>query len=693
MPLIAGVLLVAWTVFFLLAGAGADVLDDGAIGWITLLAAWSVPVLLVLAVWLLVLRYAGADASSRLDTSETDHALAEKVNRIAALQEKTIASLAVLEGGSADLDKLAEGRLEHLRLQSERFKVEMETREQDNLSAIRRRADELSKALSKEDIAMRGRTSQAMDEMQARFKAVREESLRLSGELEKVQADALKGWDRAVADLEARMTETVGKVVAVDQSAVENTRKRLAALHAEAEKIDVAAAQRLAAFETDAAERLTAFEAEIARRGAEAEKTGGAALGALETQLDDFDRRLDERRQAQLTRLADLGDRSEALAARLAEVDGQLAGHVEQSEAASHALGSFAGDLSARLAESRELLANSDKAVGDMIGASERMFEMIRVSADYSAKTIPAALDEAGAKIGQFEERTTALRDSIVEAERKGAALNKHLAKAREGVPVSSEALDALGQRLEDLAAKADMLSHRTRKELGEAISELENSSTRMADTLRAGQQAALTAFAADFGERSLEVVGKGLREKTEAAIAELDAAAGDAGKAGLETIEQVKGELASLREMAGHLEARVADAREKAQEEPNKDFSIEMTKISEKLNSAAIDITKIFDADVPDTAWHAYMRGDYGVFTRKAVRLLSSQKADAVYGYYKSDETFRETVNRYVRDFESMLKVVLATRNGHQMAVTLLSSDIGKLYVALAQATERLRT
>jgi hypothetical protein len=49
--------------------------------------------------------------------------------------------------------------------------------------------------------------------------------------------------------------------------------------------------------------------------------------------------------------------------------------------------------------------------------------------------------------------------------------------------------------------------------------------------------------------------------------------------------------------------------------------------------------------------------------------------------------------VNRYIHDFESMLRNVLATRDGQLLGVTLLSSDNGKLYVALAQAIERLRT
>ena len=53
----------------------------------------------------------------------------------------------------------------------------------------------------------------------------------------------------------------------------------------------------------------------------------------------------------------------------------------------------------------------------------------------------------------------------------------------------------------------------------------------------------------------------------------------------------------------------------------------------------------------------------------------------------------FRDQVNRYIHDFEAMLRHILATRDGSLLGVTLLSADMGKLYVALAQAIERLRT
>ncbi len=58
----------------------------------------------------------------------------------------------------------------------------------------------------------------------------------------------------------------------------------------------------------------------------------------------------------------------------------------------------------------------------------------------------------------------------------------------------------------------------------------------------------------------------------------------------------------------------------------------------------------------------------------------------------YDEDERFRDNVNRYIHDFEAMLRQILTLRDGSPLGVTLLSSDMGKLYVALAQAIERLR-
>ena len=121
--------------------------------------------------------------------------------------------------------------------------------------------------------------------------------------------------------------------------------------------------------------------------------------------------------------------------------------------------------------------------------------------------------------------------------------------------------------------------------------------------------------------------------------------------------------------------------------------FARRVTLLIESLNSTAIDVTKILSNDVTDTAWAAYLKGDRGIFARRAVRLLDSGEAREIAHHYEEEPEFHQQVNRYIHDFEAMLRRVLATRDGSPLAVTLLSSDNGKLYVALAQAIERIRS
>ena len=109
-------------------------------------------------------------------------------------------------------------------------------------------------------------------------------------------------------------------------------------------------------------------------------------------------------------------------------------------------------------------------------------------------------------------------------------------------------------------------------------------------------------------------------------------------------------------------------------------------------LNERSIDVNKWLDRDVSEAEWASYLKGDQGLFARRATRLVTSAEAKHVHALYSEDADFREHVNRYVHDFEGLLKTVMAAKDGSTLALTMVSSDIGKLYVALAQAIERLR-
>ena len=151
--------------------------------------------------------------------------------------------------------------------------------------------------------------------------------------------------------------------------------------------------------------------------------------------------------------------------------------------------------------------------------------------------------------------------------------------------------------------------------------------------------------------------------------------------------------QMLTISETSAALEARIADAREEVETADHANFARRVALLVESLNSTAIDVTKILSNEVTDTAWASYLRGDRGIFTRRAVKLLDVAQAREIARHYEAEPEFRDQVNRYIHDFEAMLRNVLATRDGTPLSVTLLSSDTGKLYVALAQAIERLRS
>jgi hypothetical protein len=174
--------------------------------------------------------------------------------------------------------------------------------------------------------------------------------------------------------------------------------------------------------------------------------------------------------------------------------------------------------------------------------------------------------------------------------------------------------------------------------------------------------------------------------------VAALTHATDDAAAASTRATERVAAGVQAMLEQSALLETRMEAARDERERADSDSLARRVSLLIEALNSAAIDITKAFAPEVSDSAWAAYLKGDRGVFTRRAVRLLDGADAREIARLYDDDAGFREQVNRYIHDFEGMLRQVLAQRDGSPLGVTLLSSDMGKLYVALAQAIERLR-
>jgi hypothetical protein len=601
--------------------------------------------------------------------------------QITSLRAQVEEALVAFSQQAAQLEEIATARFAALAERSVEFRAELDGREVDAFAAIHRRADALREELKGQRHDLELTESAALNGLRQRMTALRDDGTRLAELLRHGEHDAAQAWTEAVHRLEQDMQDAFSRIAEIDRKAAEEAHRRLLDLSEEAQRLD-----------RTMAERAQAFEDQAARRTAEARTREAASLQALEDRLATLDAQIVERQQEHLAHVAGLAERGDALAQRLTLLSSQMEQLYAQGRETEGGLAQSALGLADRLAESRALLEESGSRVAHLTEDSVRLLELIRSSATHTAADLPQALAGAEQRLLAFEQQAGALAALIAETGEKGLTLAGHVEAARQGGTATLEQLQLIEQRLAELARTSSELAEQARTELTGAIASLELAAGTVVTRIQDQQAAAVRTLAGRIADESSVAIDHALLDHARQTIAQIEEAARHAGQAGRETVLQLRDQLAAVDELAGNLEHRVAHARERAQEQVGDDFARRMALITDSLNSNAIDITKAFATDVSDTAWTSYLRGDRGIFTRRAVRLLGRQEARSVAQIYEADADFHETVNRYIHDFEAMLRSVLSTRDGHALAVTLLSSDMGKLYVALAQSIERLR-
>jgi hypothetical protein len=101
-------------------------------------------------------------------------------------------------------------------------------------------------------------------------------------------------------------------------------------------------------------------------------------------------------------------------------------------------------------------------------------------------------------------------------------------------------------------------------------------------------------------------------------------------------------------------------------------------------------DIARLVDSDAVVDAWDRYTGGERSVFSRRLYTLQGQQTFDEVRRRYRREPDFRETIDRYVEEFERLLKDVASEGRDGAVARTYLTSDTGKVYTMLAHAAGR---
>ena len=109
-----------------------------------------------------------------------------------------------------------------------------------------------------------------------------------------------------------------------------------------------------------------------------------------------------------------------------------------------------------------------------------------------------------------------------------------------------------------------------------------------------------------------------------------------------------------------------------------------------ESLDSLSVDIARMIDHDAAAELWERYKRGERNVFTRRLYTMQGQQTFEEIRKRYRADREFRQTVDRYVGEFERLLEEVSQGERGQATARSYLTSDTGKVYTMLAHAAGR---
>jgi hypothetical protein len=112
-----------------------------------------------------------------------------------------------------------------------------------------------------------------------------------------------------------------------------------------------------------------------------------------------------------------------------------------------------------------------------------------------------------------------------------------------------------------------------------------------------------------------------------------------------------------------------------------------------EKLQAAAVDITRLFSPAVEEDLWKRFYKGEQNAFLRHAAKTITRQQATAVKKLFTQNPEFRSYAMRYMSEYETLLKAARMNDRADVLTAVFTSADMGRLYTTLARSTERAMT
>ncbi len=676
-------------------------------------ASLCVPPVLIGLLWLLAMRNSRAEAQRfgatarqmRAEAASLEQRVAILTRRIdenrQALSEQTAALLAMGDAAAERLAAISNGMAQEIKAagaQTTRLTSAIATAEKSlgvllvSLPRAHAETSEMAGTLQATGIAASERAALLDAQLVALGERGREADAVASGAASKLAAHIVR--------MEATSETAGARLESVTESmsgAVDALLGRTAGAVDEARKGIAAQGEAMLAM-------LEANQAALDRASRDSVSALAERIGAIDAVIDRIADRIDEQRTSSDAIVAGLDEGLAQIEARVTDFHGR---ELDRSAALKSAIDGL-GTSTSTMATS---LGAGEDVARQVIATTEALLTSLDAATREIDETLPEALARLDARIGESRNIVAGAKPELLALLTAAESTHDAIEAIAQVIDGQRSTLDQLSllmidtltsgrEKAQEIGATLDEAFERTHDFTEQAAPRLVEALIRVRDTAATAAERARETLASVIPDaaQSLELASAQAMQRAVGASVErqviaISDAADGAVEAATRASERLTRQMVLIAETTSLVEQRIEDARADREKADSDSFARRAALLIEALNSASIDIAKGLSGEVSDSSWAQYLKGDRGVFTRRAVRLLDGGDARDVARLYDDDAAFRDQVNRYIHDFEAMLRAVLTQRDGAPISITLLSSDMGKLYVALAQAIERFRT
>ena len=711
-PTLLILLAIGWTGFALFVATGRFTRGPALADWPALIATIAMPLTLLAVLWMVMLR-SGRSEQARFARVAT--ALREENLALNQSMHSLGLHLADAQKQLGDQAKIVQqlGFDTVMRLNESSDKLA------SNASVIANAHDQLARsgdvALQRMDGLLAGlpRIDDVAQRLAVNFReaglVAHQQGANLEARLAALGEEAAK----AAQTGEASTASMLEAIVALQEQTKETESDLMAAsVHvADAQKAALAHMTTVAASaRDDMASTVTAMTGRMGESWRQFREGVDAAAAQMDTRLVAA-RDAGDAMGAQLSAHADASDAlASRITAHVATVGEQLEVLDASVTTSTGVIGRAIDDTKAQLGAFMQQVQTGNASAHQLITHAESLLLALDAVTRELDETLPHALDRITLHGKTTQTSLSQLRPMLDASELVAQSTMSHVNAVQATLKSNEEQMKGHATSQQELVDRINMSladAETALVKLRDGADEFaEQGGARMIATL--GEVRATADSAADEARLTLEKLVAGARDAMRAtATSAIDAAFKTEIMGQLSAIEDASAravaaangaadrlmrQLITIMDTSASVEQRVSEAEQAIAASDRDSLAKQVGLLTEALKSTAIDVTKILSSEVSDTAWDAYLKGDRGVFARRAVKLIENSEAKEILRLYQADDGFHASVNQFIHDFEAMLRLLIGARDGSAISVTLLSSDIGKLYVALAQSIDRLR-